>query len=370
MCDIEFHHSSSELYGSDRSLLGLVEELQGRGVAVSVNLPDDGPLRTKLESLGVEVECNDVIALRRSVLTGRGLIRLAQALAKYGLSNRPAHAGKPSVVISNTSVVLSGYLRAWTSRARHVVFVREWYKSRLERRLFSLLLHRADRIICVSESVRSQFCAWKSLARKCVVVHSGADIGSYRVGPAPSADGREGLLRVLCPGRINSWKGQDVLIDALADLSGRGIRFDTRIVGGEYGGGTELTRALKRRASRNSLEVEFVGEVQTLRSMYEWCDIVVVPSTSPEPFGKVVVEALAAGRVVIASNIAGPSEIINDMKNGLLFQVGDSRSLADRLHIAWADDALRTAISTAAAYRAELFDQTVLSREAVDCILR
>src|SRR2546421_13072920 len=79
--------------------------------------------------------------------------------------------------------------------------------------------------------------------------------------------------------------------------------------------------------------IKFVGRVapQELTRLYDWSDVVVVPTITPEPFGRVAVEAMSRGRPVIGTNAGGLTEIIDDGVTGFLVSPGDSSAIAERI---------------------------------------
>jgi len=131
-------------------------------------------------------------------------------------------------------------------------------------------------------------------------------------------------------GRINSWKGHSVFLDAAERLAVelKNVRF--LIVGDSFAAQEQLSEAVDRRimASRilneRAIRLPHLAEVG---SVYEASDVVVVPSTEPEPFGLVAVEAMAAGLPVIASRIGALPEIVDDHRTGFLVDPGNAASL-------------------------------------------
>ena len=87
---------------------------------------------------------------------------------------------------------------------------------------------------------------------------------------------------------------------------------------------------LHRLARERGLEeqVRFLGHVDDMTSLYRDVDVVVHTSVAAEPFGLVVAEAMAAGRPVVASDLGGPTEIVEHGRTGLLFRPGDPDALA------------------------------------------
>ncbi len=344
IADLRIHHPSNELYGSDRSLLSLVEEGVRRRAVIDVLLPGPGPLIPALTAAGASVSVSRKVVLRRS-----RPIRTAWDLLRGGAMRlRSSDAAPARLVVSNTSADLTPFFGA-RSATPWVVIVREHYSSSLERRAFQAILSSAVGIVCVSESVRSQFDA-SFLARvPTIVVHSGADLGEFHALDRSTDDSQAREFRILCVGRLLPWKGQDLLLDALALLPAHIGRLHVRIVGSEFGGAGELTANLRRKAASLALHisVEFAGESRRVVDHYAWADAVVVPSRKPEPFGKVVIEGMAAGCVVIASGHGGPAEVIENGITGLLFEPGSPEDLARALTEVMLSIALRRKLATA-----------------------
>jgi glycosyltransferase involved in cell wall biosynthesis len=145
--------------------------------------------------------------------------------------------------------------------------------------------------------------------------------------------GPEGIL-VTMVGHLRTWKGQDVLLRAVAELVRRGDRrVHAALVGGPTNSEDETFIALLHRIVREEgLEsrVRFLGARRDALDYMNAADLVVHASTRPEPFGLVVLEALALGKPVMASKLGGPAEVLRP-NAGLLFDPGDPKALAGLL---------------------------------------
>ena len=132
-------------------------------------------------------------------------------------------------------------------------------------------------------------------------------------------------LNILSLGRISPWKGQHIVIEAIKDLE----FVKLRIVGSANFGEDEYFNHLKKLVSDYNLQhrVEFCPFSLDIKEHLSWCNIFIHSSTSPEPFGRVVVEGMLAGRIVIATDSGGVPEIINDESYGILVPPGDIKSL-------------------------------------------
>ncbi|MEV8273656.1 glycosyltransferase family 4 protein [Microbacterium sp. NPDC077184] len=320
-------HSSSELYGSDRSLLTIARTLSSLGNRVTVLLPTSGPLADRLDHAGAEVHFAPLAVLRREVLRSpRAAIRLARAYLRTSESVRDVGLTKPDVVMSNTTAMIAGRRLARHFGVPHVQMVREIFGSESERALFSRLISKSQYAIYVSAAARDQF--RKQPDVPCEVITSGADL-SFCTYTERAHSGRP--VRLVCVGRLNSWKGQDTLIRAAAKLKEAGVAVNIRIVGGEYGGGSEAQKSLSDYADELGVRslIEFAGEVADATPHYVWSDVSITPSKKAEPFGKVVIEAMNASRPVVASAAGGPSEVLADGRGGRLFAPDDEEALAN-----------------------------------------
>jgi len=138
-------------------------------------------------------------------------------------------------------------------------------------------------------------------------------------------------LKFLLIGRFNSWKGQALLLRAVAQLPpGLRTQVNVRLVGSVFGDQKHFADELVTLIAELGLSetVEICPFTTDPYLHYSWADVVVVPSTKPEPFGLVAIEAMAAGRSVIAANHGGLSEIVVDGVTGSLVEPGSERSLA------------------------------------------
>ena len=153
---------------------------------------------------------------------------------------------------------------------------------------------------------------------------------------------------ILFVGGLIPRKGINYLIDAMKYVKSDSVLL---IVGGELQGHPGVKKALEQQVKELGLEkrVLFLGQLnrQDLEMAYLAADLFVLPSLS-EVFGLVILEAMSYGRCVIASNVLGPSVIIQNNKNGILFEVGNSLELAEKIDYLLVNEGLREKIGAAA----------------------
>ena len=139
---------------------------------------------------------------------------------------------------------------------------------------------------------------------------------------------------ILLPGRLTSWKGQELFIEAinLVNIELGYEAFYIVILGSDQGRDLykkKLTRLTEQFRMNN--QVRFIDHCKDMALAYKISDIIVSASTEPEAFGRVAVEAQSMEKPIIASNIGGSNETIIDKKTGFLFDSGNSKSLSQKI---------------------------------------
>lgn len=168
------------------------------------------------------------------------------------------------------------------------------------------------------------------------VVYNGFDPEAFPSRPAEKSDEGHAVPTIGLFARLAPWKGQHVAIDALAELDRLSPGADSaarprlRIVGEALFGEDAYADELRRQADRLGLadRVEFLGFRDDVPALLHRCDVVIHSSTSAEPFGRAVVEAMLAGRPVVATDAGGVREIIDTPDVGRLVPPGDVNALA------------------------------------------
>ena len=139
---------------------------------------------------------------------------------------------------------------------------------------------------------------------------------------------------ILLPGRLTSWKGQEVFIEAinLVNIDLGYEAFNVVILGNDQGRDLykkKLIRLSEQYRMKN--QIRFIDHCKDMALAYKVSDIVVSASIEPEAFGRVAVEAQSMEKPIIASNIGGSNETIIDEKTGFLFESGNAKSLSQKI---------------------------------------
>ncbi|HLN24961.1 MAG TPA: glycosyltransferase family 4 protein [Patescibacteria group bacterium] len=202
---------------------------------------------------------------------------------------------------------------------------------------YNVIMTRGERVIAISNFISHHMQTIYGVApSKIRVVHRGVDLS--RFDPVKVSQERiiqlaqrwrlpDGYPVIMLAGRLTRWKGQTVLIEALAKLGRRDIR--CLLVGSDQGR-TAYTEELKSLVQRLGLTdvVHIVGECNDMPAAYMLTDVVVSASTDPEAFGRVIIEGQALGRPVVATNNGAGRENVIDGRTGLLVPPNDPEAMA------------------------------------------
>ncbi|MCI0347430.1 MAG: glycosyltransferase, partial [Chloroflexi bacterium] len=288
-------HAADEAYGADRVLLDLVLGLRALGWRIEVLLPDDLPpgwLSSQLAAAGIAVRRGPLAPARRRYLQLLGLPFYAVALlrARRFIRQR-ADAICAEIVHVNTSALLVGAILGRPAGARlvwhvHEIVVQPRLIAWLFRRLPTL---RAERVIAVSDAVRSHLLSAGGPADRVVTIRNG--LGARDPAPRPALAGAGPLVVFL--GRLNRWKGHEAFIEAAGRAAERApeARF---VIAGDAPPGEAWREAdadARIAATGRAEQISRLGFVDDGAAVLDAADVVVAPSTWPDPFPTVILEA-------------------------------------------------------------------------------
>lgn len=373
---ILYVHSSADVYGSDMILLYMVSHLDRDCYTPLVLLPTEGPLVGRLRRLGVEVLVRPLSIIRRIYAPSFWFRFVASLYQSSRWMCDLIRERGIKLVHSNTSHVLNGALAARWAGVAHVWHVREMRGagSPVGRLLEWMLYTLSDRILVMSDAVR---CAVFSPSRRddprIVVVPDGIEVSRFAFvedGDKVRAElgiGRAPLAGVV--GRIAGWKGHRLFLEAAARVHTQLPEARFLIVGDAVtSGDLRVQRELHRRVTRLGLQeaVIFTGVREDIPQVMAALDVLVLPSLQPEPFGLVMLEAMAAGRPVIATNHGGPVEVIEDRVTGVLVPPTDPEPLAEALLMLFRDPDRARAMGAAGQVRClHLYTAQRMAREVM-----
>jgi glycosyltransferase involved in cell wall biosynthesis len=332
--------SASEMGGGEVHVAGLVRGLASRSHAVYLAVRPESPLRAPLS--GVIASWHE-LPLRNSLdLVSANAI--ADLIKRHGINIVHAHMGRDYLVAA---------LACRKAPTAKLVLTRHHYLPLRRNALYRWMLGGVSAFIAVSDSVRGSLIERLELPLDRVrTIPNWIDPERFQL---IERDAGRALFRlrgsvvVACIGQLTQAKGQEEFIRAAARLAQIRPDVEFLLAGEEQGEEKLFTGHLKRLVETLGLSnrLRFLGHVGHISELLAAVDVVVVPSWD-EGFSIVTIEAMAARRAVIASDVGGISGIIKDNVTGLLVPSRDIQSLTERLLWLVSDAPLRERLAMAA----------------------
>ena len=243
-------------------------------------------------------------------------------------SRAPAWIGFPLGKILDIPVITSVHMR--------------FRKSNYFKKIYNSILTRGDAIIAISNhiemSIKSIF---PKVSNKIKLIHRGVDLNLFdtnKIKPARIIAQskligiKDSIPVIVMAARPALWKGYLVLFEALSKVKNN---FQCVLIGAADGN-QKFQQQLINRIIKFNLEgkIKLVKSSRDIQAAMILGDIVVMPSVTPEPFGRIIVEAQALGKIPIAFDHGGASETIIDGKTGFLAEANNASSLAEKISFA------------------------------------
>jgi glycosyltransferase involved in cell wall biosynthesis len=308
-----FLHGGNDTYGASRVLVDDVRVLRSLGWDVEVLLPKDGPLTSLLHDAGARVELCDLHVLRR--------VSLARTRVPLVL---PATVAAADLVVVWT-LALAPYLPALALHKRSSICSVHEIQPGLAGTLLAWTVTRlADGLMANSTATARWLEGCGGRRARPAVAYPVAPV--YDPLPPPVA---RRPFHVLLAGRVNGHKGHIEAVSACRLARAAGLDLRLTLLGSPYPGQEAHLDALLREIEEEDW-VAYPGQVDTIRPYLADAHVLLVPSTTPEPFGIVALEGWAAGRPVLASDIGGLSEAA-DLVGAVKLTAGDVHGIARAL---------------------------------------
>lgn len=351
------------LGGAEEMLMTALRYLDRDRVEATVVFLGPGDFEREVAGLGFPTEVIPAGRLRQPGETGRTIVRLSRRLRR----------DRPDLMLnwSAKAHIYGAPAAALAGRARHLA----WWQHQIPEghwteRLATALPARA--IGCSSraglEGQQRRF-----PRRRCFVVTPGVELDDG--GPASGDDLRErlgipaGRPVVGLVGRLQPWKGQDRLLQALARLRDGGWDVHGLLVGGDaYDLSPDYAADLERLIPKLGLggRVTLTGQVEDARPYLSLMDVA-VNASDPEPFGIVLIEAMAAAVPVVAVGRGGPLDIVEPGVTGMLARSGEPAELAAAIEPLLADPGRRAEMGAAGRRRCrERFGAEAMAEQLVE----
>ena len=351
---------ASNLTGASRSLLDLLSALERTRVKPIVLLREHGPLESKLNELGIPYE---IIPYGLSVMSPNSRIpssvkkvvnALAVARVRWLLNAR-----KIDLVHNNSLLIDVGMRAALASEIPYVCHVRELVNEDHEMTFINeprtkRLISRSAMNIFISQFVANKFTDWAGVAPRTVMMNAVSIPGG--AAPRSSKPFLRGPFRLFLPGRFARGKGQLDAIRAAKLIMEHGYEIQL-VLAGDVGQDDYYEECLNYINHNHMSCVSVRNFLPDVSKEYASADAALMCS-SAEAMGRVTVEGMLAGALVIGANAGATPELIKDGVTGLLYKNGDPEALAEK--IIWAISNAEAAVAIARAgrkYASEKFNK-------------
>ncbi len=325
----------------------------------------------KLGYGGAETGCYDIAHYlsenncKSFIVTSGGDLTKYVNKDKVKLIRLPVHSKNPLLIFIN-GIILIGIILFYNISIVHARSrAPAWsclFATKLTRRKFVTTFHgtynfsgklkkfynsimvRSDLIIAGSNfifsHIKDNYSEFLGFKKKFLVIFRGINVDYFDPSTKLDIDEKQLLKKweinkekkiILIPGRLTSWKGQELLIEAinLVKIELGYEAFHVVILGSDQGRDLykkKLVRLTEQYRLTN--QIKFIDHCKDMALAYKVSDIVISPSIEPEAFGRVAVEAQSMEKLIIASNIGGSNETIINEKTGFLFESGDANALS------------------------------------------
>jgi glycosyltransferase involved in cell wall biosynthesis len=326
---------SSYLFGAENCLLSLVSGLPGDRFSTTVIVPAEGPLKQKLDELGIG---NHVLPLEWWVKNeGRLLHTRGEIPLALDKLLRIIDEEKPDLIHSNTSVVCWGAIAAALAGIRHIWHIHEILDGHPSLEpliplplIFEAMDFLSEKVVVVSNAVKDGLSEFVS-SDKLQIIHNGVEF--HEAVPPLSLRNElkaaPGQCVVLTVTSLQKHKGIENWLSAAARVIEANSDIHFALAGT---GAPELVAALRESITRMNLEgkVHYLGFRKDVPQLLADADLFVLPS-SLDAFPLVVLEAMSHGKPVVATDCGGPAEMISDGETGFLVPIEDPDFLATRI---------------------------------------
>ncbi|MBD2362169.1 glycosyltransferase family 4 protein [Anabaena minutissima FACHB-250] len=373
---ILFLDQSGKPGGAELCLIDIAKPYCDRAL---VGLFADGDFRTLLEQnhIPVEVLTNQAIAVRKES-------NLLQAFASLGqlaplIAKVVEKAYKYDVIYANTQKALVvGAIASFVTRRPlvyhlHDILSLEHFSKTNLRVAITLANRFASLVIANSQASQKAFVQAGGKPELTTIVYNGFDPKIYQNCDDDIQELRQqlGLENKFVVGhfsRLSPWKGQHILIEAIAKCP---PQVTAILVGDALFGEQDYVKQLHQQITQLGLEnrVKFLGFRADIPQLMAACDLVTHTSTAPEPFGRVIVEAMLCGTPVIAAKAGGAMELVEHGVNGFLVTPGEPQELAQVINTCLRETQITATIANQARNIAsQRFDVANVNQQIAKCL--
>lgn len=344
MINILYLHAGAEMYGADKILLELVSHIDRKLFNPLVILPCDGVLKRKLEEKNVKTYVVNYPILRRKYFNAKGILKYSLSYFKGSneiISLLRKIEFKVDIIHINTMAVLEGIYLKKRLQAKLIWHVHEIIeKPKIISDFLNFLVGKyADECVAVSVAVKKHLITSKYICdKKVIVIYNGIDSKIFNSNVSYGYLFKDfqipvNSIRIGVIGRINSWKGQNDFLDATVPLLGKYPTLYLFIIGSAFSGEEWRVDKLKDRilTEKYNSRIIYSPFRRDNAAVQSFLNVLVLPSTNPDPLPTVVLEAMACGKPVVGYAHGGIKEMVKNGYNGYLEPPHNKKALSKSL---------------------------------------
>jgi glycosyltransferase involved in cell wall biosynthesis len=364
-------HNNNDFYGAEKVLLELLSRLDRSRFVPIVVLPTDtrhiNRLSPELAKLNIECCFIPLGVLRRKYFKLQKLPRFSfDVLAGVRQLVRLIRKRNIALVHTNTNTILASPLAARLTRVPHIWSIHELMvePATVRSALHYMIPRFSTRVVTVSQAVREHMLKDAAkFADRFTFVRGAIDVERFlnakgRARVRAEWGVREGEVLIGMAGRVTRWKGQSIFVQAAKLIAERHAEAKFAAVGGVFDTEKFYMERFRKEVRDAGLENKLtINDFRAdMPDVFAAFDIFILPSILPEPFGLVVIEAMASGKPVVATAPGGPSETVVDGETGFLVPPSDASAMVQALEVLLADPQKRISMGDAGRRRAcEMF---------------
>ncbi len=334
--NVVFFHPSSELYGSDKILMYILNNFTDYNKTLV--LKNQGILVNKIQELNIDIDIKiipsfPIIAKKNLKLKGFFCF-VKDFILFYFIINKLKKQLLPDIVYLNTLATLPIIFYFTSKKNKIITHVHEILENNytFHKIINYIAIKKSSLVICVSNAVKFNICNSDKNTKNVVVVNNGINLNYHNKIEITDNFFENRKFRFALIGRIKpSHKGQGLLLDALCLINKNLINnLEFYFIGSTVSGQEYMLKDLKNKVNSNNLDkyIKFIPFVTNIEDFYDKIDVVIVPSIFQDPFPTTVIEAMCFAKPVIATRVGGIPEMVLNNITGILVDNGDAFSLA------------------------------------------
>ena len=323
-------HSSNDLYGASKIFLQIIEILSNQEYEIHVVLPSKGPMDDFFENK-INLNYHSLGVFRKKYLNPLGLInRMLTNLKAIKFLSSYIKKNKINLVYTNTSTILAGGIAAKKNKIPSLFHVHEIPVGNKFYQLFSgkMINIYSNKIIAVSNSVKKHWIKYID-GKKIKRIYNG--IIFKKTNTINKIERKNDDFVITSIARIIPYKGHSYLIDIANELIKKSNKFKFFVVGDTLSSYASYYESIIKKVRDIGLEnqIKFLGFRKDVSKIIQESNLFIHPAISPDPLPTVLFESLYNDLPIVATNLGGAIEILDNGNNGLLIPYNDAKKAAN-----------------------------------------